>query len=158
MPHDPTPPDDRAREDSTCLSEGKAFPLLGPNYFASRAIANRFMAQFEDEHFKSLVDSFVEKFKDELWGDIQCWMLGDVECGLGDEIWHRIDRTVEALLSGEQWALSQYVTEKKYGDGEKIRMAIATLIPADLQDKRVADLEAANARLETELKWARKYL
>jgi hypothetical protein len=49
-------------------------------------------------------------------------------------------------MTGERWALERY-TLGKYGDGEKARAAVAAHIPKEIQDARIADLEAENKRL-----------
>lgn len=68
-------------------------------------------------------------------------------------MWHQIDESVKALLSGEGWALRRYMLADRY-DNVKIRAAVAAVVPVELQNARVADLEkelaevkADNARL-----------
>lgn len=135
-----------------------AYPSLGPNYEAGRIIAERFMAQFQEQQFRSLIDKFAGEFQDRLWSDLEASLLSDTESNLAGTIWRRVEATVEALLSGKEWALRQYVTDKKYSDGEEIRAAIAKHIPKELQDAQVADRDDKIFKLENENKRLREML
>ena len=141
--------------DQKFLDEGAEHPVLGPHYFAARAAAEEFMAKFEAEHFKPLAERFAEEFRDKLWGDIESWMLTDVESNLQGTIWRQIDDSVKALLSGERWALERYALGERY-DHEKIRAAVAKQVPEELQNKRIADLEHEVKQLREQLDWYRR--
>lgn len=136
--------------------EAKAEPYnnLGPNYFAAQTIAERFLKNFAVEHFEPLVKQFTEKFRDELWTDISSWLLADTESNLASEIRSRVDRSVDALLSGNPNYINQYVLGQ-YND-EEIRKAVAQHIPKELQDQRVLDLEKQVASLTECLKFYRE--
>lgn len=142
--------------DPAFVEQSECYNNLSPDYFASQAIARRYMAHFEAEHFKPLVDKLADEFRDKLWGDIDGWLLGDTESNLGGEIERRVSNTVRALLGGEQWALKAYALGSHYDCG-KIRSAVAAYIPKELQDARLADLEAENKKLKEELEWRRKW-
>ena len=137
------------------IDAAQGYESLGPAYFKAREIAERCMKDFEDEHFKPLLDKFVDEFRDALWSKIQYSLLGDTEMNLQSEMWRTIDNTVLALLSGEKWAMERYALGARY-EQDKVRAAIAKHIPAELQDKRIADLEAEVERLTNDLKWARR--
>lgn len=119
---------------------------LGPNYFAARAEAERFMASFQAEHFAPMIKKMAEEFHTKMQEDLEDHLLSDVECNLHTKMWHQIDESVKALLSGEKWALTKYALGARY-ECDKIREAIARHIPAELQDARIADLEAEIERL-----------
>ena len=129
--------------------------VLGPAYFKAREMAERFMKPFEDEHFKPLIDKFADEFRDKLWASVQDHLLGDTESNLQNEMWRTIDGTVFALLSGDKWALKRYCLGARY-EQEKVREAIAKHIPQELQDKRVAELEARVAELEGSLTYEKE--
>ena len=131
-------------------------PTLGPAYFAARSIAERATKNIEAEHFKPLVDGFVDKFRDAVWTSVQDSLMSDVEANIQHEIWQTVDATVKALLSGEKWAVERYCLGSRY-DQEEVRAAIAKHIPAELQDARIADLEAALAQAEEDVKRLREY-
>ena len=130
--------------------------ILGPAYFDARRVAERFMAKFEAEQFKPLIDKMAETFSERLWADLQSSMLSDIEMNIQGEIWRMVDNCVEALLSGNGWALEKYVLAGRYNDAE-IRAMIAKHIPAEIQDARIADLEKENARLNDSLSRIRRY-
>ncbi len=137
------------------IEEAASYQNLGPTYFAAQAIANRYMAQFEAEHFKPLADTFAEQFRDKLWGDLYAWLLADTESNLQSAMWRMVDDCVKAILSGEGWAMKRYALGEKY-ECDKVRETVAKHIPAELQDKRVADLEKENKRLQEELNWLQR--
>jgi hypothetical protein len=128
---------------------------LGPVYFDAQIVAERFMEKFRSEHFKKLADDFADKFRDQLWGDIDSWLMEDTESNLQSSMQRMVEGAVAALLSGERWALERYVLLTSRYEGEKIRAAVAKLVPTEIQDKRIADLEAENADLKERLENAR---
>jgi hypothetical protein len=65
-----------------------------------------------------------------------------------------VDDTVRALLGGNEWALKRYALGARHDHGA-IRAAVAKHIPAELQDARIADLEAEVDRLRKDLEWWR---
>lgn len=54
------------------VAASKGYESLGPAYFASRRIVERFMASFEAEHFKPLIDKAAKDFRPR-----RCKMQGD---------------------------------------------------------------------------------
>ena len=122
------------------IKDGEKYDNLGPAYMAARASAERIMAAFEDEHFKPLIDKFAKDFQDRLWSDVVSYLLSDTENNLQGEMWRHADNMVEYVLSGEEWAMKRFVLGERY-DCEKIRAKIASYVPIELQDARIADLE-----------------
>lgn len=140
--------------DAQDLASGAEHPVLGPHYFAARKAAEKFMEKFEAEHFKPLVDKAAALFTEKLWTDLENHLLSDTESNLHSTMWRQIDASVEALLSGQQWALDRYVLADRY-DCVRIREAVAKHIPAELADKRIADLEKEVADLKRALEYRR---
>lgn len=130
--------------------EGQKSPALGPAYFDARRVAERFMAQFEAEQFKPLIDKFTKEFADEMWKSVSDWLLSDTESNLQSELWRIADNCVKAILGGERWALEKYALGERY-DCDKVRETVARHIPQELQDKRVADLEEQVKKLQADL-------
>lgn len=137
------------------LRKGSESLTLGPAYFAARRTAERFMADFEAEFFKPLVDDFTKRFADELWGKISEWLLMDTENNLQHKLWHHTDEMVRHVLSGEEWAMKKFVLGDRY-DCEKIRATVAKHIPKELQDARIADLEAKLEQAKKDIAWLRR--
>lgn len=138
------------------LDEAAKYPELGPHYFAARKTAEEFMAKFEPEHFDPLIKKAADAFMMQMQESLEGWFLGNVESNIQGEIWRRIDDSVRALLSGERWALERYALGSRY-NCDKIRAAVATHIPAELQDARLKDLEAENDRLRKDIEIMRQY-
>lgn len=65
-----------------------------------------------------------------------------------------VDDTVKALLSGKKWALERYCLGSRY-DQDEVRRAIAAHIPKEIQDARIADLEAEVEKLNREIGYLR---
>ncbi len=128
------------------LAEGAKSPVLGPAYFDARAVVQRLMEKFEAEQFESFIQSFVDQFYSNLNDAVQEHLISDAEMNVQGEIWRMVDASVKALLGGEAWALERYALGDHYDDAN-IRETIAKHIPAELQDRRLADLQAENKRL-----------
>jgi hypothetical protein len=136
------------------IEQGTEMPNLGPAYFAARKSAEKFMAAFEAEHFKPMIDKFAQDFRDAMWSDVTAFFLSDTESNLQGEMWRHADNMVKHILAGEDWAIKKFVLGERY-DCEKVRAAVAKQVPTELQDARVADLEAQLARLKSDLDFYR---
>jgi hypothetical protein len=136
--------------DQEFVDQAKGYETLGPNYFSARKIAGDFMEKFKEEQFDELIKDAADKFHERLSNDLHDYLLGNTEGNLQTSIWRQIDGSVNALLSGDKWALERYALGSRY-DQEKVRAAIAKHIPAELQDKRIADLEAQLAEAKRAL-------
>lgn len=138
------------------LEKGEEYPVLGPHYFAARKAAEEFMSGFVIEQFDPLIKKASDAFYESMLENIQASLLSDVESNIQSVIWHQIDESVRALLSGEKWAIDRYALGERY-DCEKIRAAVASHIPAELQDARLKDLEAENKRLREDNEMLRRF-
>lgn len=137
------------------LEQAEKYPVLGPHYFAAREAAEKFMAAFEAEQFAPLLKKAADDFYGQLHERLENFLLSDVENNLQGTIWRQIDESVKALLTGQHWAIQRYALGERYDHG-RIREVLASLIPAELQDKRVADLEAEVKELKQSLEWERR--
>lgn len=137
------------------IKAGEQYDNLGPAYMAARASAERFMAAFEAEHFKPLIDKFANELQDRLWSAVASSLISDTENNLQSEMWRHADSMVEYVLSGEEWAMKRFVLGERY-DCEKIRAKLASYVPKELQDKRIADLEKKVAELQESNDWLRR--
>jgi hypothetical protein len=136
------------------IAEGAEYPSLGPEYFAAKRVSERAMAKFQDEHFKPLLDAFVDQFGVALWDSVRDHMLVDTEMNMQSEICNMVEGTIRALLTGEEWAMKRYPF-CDYRDGDKIRKRIAEHSGDEIALQRIADLEKQVARLEEMLDNAR---
>lgn len=140
--------------EQSSIDKGADYPSLGPAYFEAQRIAEQAMAKFEEDHFAPLAKKFTEEFYELAEDAIRGSLLSDVESNIQSNIWRTVDATVEALVGGDRWALERYALGDRH-DHVKIRAAIAGHIPAELQDKRIADLEAQVASLTKSLDFYR---
>jgi len=137
------------------IDKGAEHITLGPAYFAARKTAERFMASFEAEHFKPLIDEFTKRFRDEIWRNIDEWLISDTENNLQHRMWQHTDSMVKHILAGDDWAMKKFALGERY-DCDRIRKAIALHIPKELQDKRIADLEEENDKIKKEIEHLRR--
>jgi hypothetical protein len=136
-------------------TEAQKHPTLGPHYFTSRRVAEKFIADFQPEHFKPLVDEFSKQFADRLQSDLENYLLSDAECNLQSSMCRMVDDVVGALLSGKKWAIDRYALAQTY-DAVAVREAIAKHVPAEVQNARVLDLETEITRLKKDIEWLRR--
>lgn len=137
------------------IEAAEGYEVLGPADFAARDISKRYMEKFQSEHFKPLVEEFAKQFRDKLWGDVTDFLLSDTESNLQGRIWQMVDEIVLALLGKHEWAYKKYALGSRY-DCQEIRAKLAALIPKELQDARIADLEVEIKELKQSLEWARR--
>lgn len=134
------------------IASGNEHPTLGPEYFAARNAVERYTKHFQEEHLKPLAEEIGKAVQEKVWDDFRDWLLADTESNLQSSMRHMVEATVNQLLGGHKRQLDRYVLTD-YGDGEKIREAIAKLIPDEVAAKRIEDLEKENARLRESLRW-----
>jgi hypothetical protein len=128
------------------LDKAAEYPSLGPHYFVARDVAEKFMAGFEAEHFEPVVKKAADDLYSALHERLESFLMSDVESNIQGTIWRQIDESVKALLSGQRWALERYLLGPKY-EHDKIRAAVAKVIPEELQNARIKDLEEEIERL-----------
>lgn len=137
------------------IAKAENYPSLGPAYYAAWRVCKRAMVAFEAEHMKPLVEEFAKQVQDVLWDSVRDSLWSDVEMNLQGQMWDLVDRTVKALLTGERWALEKYALGSRY-DCAAIRAAVASHIPKELQDLRIADLEAVVAQQKETIEFLRR--
>ena len=137
------------------LKQGAQHLTLGPAYFAARRVCQAHLEAFEAEHMRPLIQKFTKELADEVWTTVQDSLWSDTEYNLQGQMWRMVDQCVLPLLSGEGWAVGKYALGERY-DCEKVRATVAKHVPAELQDARVADLEAEVKKLREQLEWARR--
>jgi hypothetical protein len=134
------------------LQKAETHPTLGPAYFAARRMAEALMAGTESSPFNAVVKKCVDEIQTAVYEYAEDWMRDDMENNLRLYMSDMVERTVKALLTGEEWAMRQYPLSQ-YHDGEKIREAVAKHGGDVLLMARIADLEKEVARLTESLKW-----
>ena len=135
------------------IAESQKYETLGPAYFEAREIVDKHMAKFEPEHFKPLIESFTKQLQETLLDSLHNHLLTDTEMNLHGSMYRMVDDCIEAILSGDVWALKRYALGKY--NQEAVRQAVAKYIPQEIQDARIADLEKEVASLRDTLKFYR---
>lgn len=141
--------------DQQFLDKAEEHTALGPHYFAARHVAEKFMGDFQNEHFEPLAKKFADEMYDKVRQQLEDFLLSDTESNLHSFMWRHIDESVKALLSNQEWAIKRYALGPRYDHG-KIRETLAALIPVELQDARLKDLMEENERLRKDNEWLRR--
>lgn len=135
------------------LAQAEQYDGLGPAYFAARRACESAMAAFDAEHMKPIVKKASDDLYEQLLETVQDHLWVNAEMNLQGKMYRMVDECVQALLGGREWALKRYVLGQY--DCDKIRAAVAAHIPKELQDARIADLEAELKRVKSDLEWFR---
>lgn len=130
-------------------------PTLGPEYCASNRLAEAMLEKFSVEHMKPLVDKVADEFRNKLWDDVRDWLLTDTEQNVAGSVRYMVEQTVQALLTGTEWAMERY-PYANYAKGEDIRRAVAKHGSEKLLMARIADLEAELAKAKETISWMRR--
>jgi hypothetical protein len=120
------------------FAESQNCKNLGPQYFASRRVAERVLADFTPEMFEPVVKTLVDQIADQFWSTLRDNLLADTEYNVQGALWSQVEGTVCALLTGEPWALRRYVLAEGI-DGQRVRRAIVEHCGAELRDKERRD-------------------
>lgn len=134
----------------------KDYPTLEPEWTRGREKAAQVMAQFEAAHFKPILKTLSDAMTEHLWDLLRDFLLSDTESNLEGHMRHRIETTVQALLGAERWVVNKYVMDQ-YDGGKMIRKTLAALIPQELNDARIHDLETELATVRKELQQEREW-
>ena len=138
------------------LQGAEQHPTLGPEYFAARRVMDRFMSSWTEEHLEPLAEEITkavtEKIRDKVWDDFRDYLLIDTELNAQSEIRSMVSGTVEALMSGKEWAMRRYPLAEGY-DSHGIREAVAKHVGDKVAAARIADLEAEVKRLKDNLSY-----
>jgi hypothetical protein len=137
------------------IDASKEYPTLGPAYYSANRFATEFVIGAEGEQFKPVVEKIVKDIHDELWTRVADSMVYSVESAVQSHIWQTVDSIVRHLLAGEKWAIKKYALGERY-ECEKIRAAVAAHVPKEIQDARIADLEAELTRVKSDNEWLRR--
>lgn len=129
-------------------------PILGPEYCASNRLAEAMLEKFDTEHLKPLVDKAADEFREKLWDDVRDWLLADTEQNVSGAVRHMVEQTVQALLTGRQWAMDRY-PYADYSRGDDVRAAVCKHGGDTLMSRRVADLEAELAKRDETIRFLR---
>ena len=130
-------------------------PILGPEYRASQRFAEGIMRDFRNEDLEPFIKSFVDQVQDKLWDTCRDWLLDDTETNVAGAVRDMVEQTVNALLTGKEWAMSRY-PYADYSKGEEIRAAVAKHGGDKLLMDRIADLEATIAKRDEIIEFLRR--
>ncbi len=137
------------------IENAKDIEYLGPAYVASHRIVEAALEKLEPEAFKDIAKPFVDAVYEKIQNAVESSILFDAQYNISGQVKDAIDGAINALLSGEEWALRQYVTEERHNNmAPKMRETIARLLPDHIMAARVADLEKQVERLKSQLDFA----
>ena len=130
-------------------------PVLGPEYRASQRFAEGVMKDFQDEHLQPLMKIIADEVQDKLWDVARDRLLQDTETNVHGAVRDMVEQTINALLTGKEWAMQRY-PYADYSKGEEIRKAVAVHGGDELLMRRIADLETEVAKKEETIQWLRR--
>lgn len=130
-------------------------PTLGPEYRASLRWAEAIANELNEEALRPLIDDFTKQFAEKLWDSAASSLLSDTEYNMAGSVRHMVEQTVQALLTGQEWAMARY-PYADYSKGEEIRKAVAKHGGDNLLMRRIVDLEAELAKKEETIQWMRR--
>lgn len=137
------------------LRKAETAPTLGPAYFAARRMAEALMVGTESSPFEKVAKRCIDEIQTAVYQYAEDYLRDDMESNLQNYMCDMVERTVQALLTGEEWAMRQYPLSQ-FHDGEKIRAAVAKHGGEPLLMARITDLEKEVARLTESLQWYRR--
>ena len=140
--------------ESEDVKAAEQWETLGPGYYAARRVAETVMRGSDTEPFAAMAEKCRDEIYRAVYDTIETHMLADLEINIQGHISRMVDDTVQALLTGQPWAMERYPYHA-YSRGEEVRAAVAKHGGETLLMKRIADLEKEIERLRESLKYAR---
>lgn len=137
------------------FAKAETYQVLGPAHYSARRMAEELMQGTESAPFKQVADKCIDEIRTAVYEYVEDHLRLDLELNIGGHVRDAVERTVRALLTGEEWAMRQYPMAQNH-DGEAIRKAVAAHGGESLLTARIADLEKEIARLKEDLNWYRR--
>jgi hypothetical protein len=140
------------------VAKAKDFASLGAPYFAAQRIVGAALDGLPDNVLQPIVKKFTDAAYEAIQEAVEASIWSDAEHNLQGKFWSGIDEVIDALITGQPWALERYglCAERYTSRAEDIRKAIAAHIPREIMDARIADLEAEVAKLKETIQWLRR--
>ena len=130
-------------------------PVLGPEYRASARFAEGVMKDFQENDLQPIIKMVADQVQDKLWDAARDWLLSDTEVNVAGAVRDMVKQTIDALLTGKEWAMRRY-PYADYSRGEEIRAAVAKHGGDELLMRRIADLEAIIAKRDETISYLRR--
>ena len=137
------------------IAQAAGYESLGPAYFAAQRAVKTLMQGVESAPLTKIIKKCADDLTQGIYQYVEDEMRNDLELNLQGYIRNMVERTVHALLTGEEWAMKQYPLAK-YHDGEAVRAAVAKHGGEPLLMLRIKELEAHVERAES-LRVCREY-
>lgn len=112
-------------------------------------------AALKSEHAKEIADVVAKQVYDRIQEVVEASLWSDAEMNLQGKMWSMVDEMIKGILGGDLAAMKRYTLGHRY-DCEAVRKAIATHIPQEIMNARIADLEAENKSLQDALRLERE--
>lgn len=135
------------------VKAAEKYETLGPAYYAARRVAEIVMRGSDTLPFEDVAEECRDLIYRKVYDTIETHMLCDLEINIQGHITRMVDDTMQALLTGQPWAMERYPYHA-YNRGEEVRAAVAKHGGEPLLMKRIADLEKEVERLRDSLRRA----
>ena len=126
----------------------------GPAYYAARRMAQQLCAGMDAQPLKKVADTVIDQVRTAIYDYVEWYLRDDIEANLQHHIQRTAEATVDALLTGQPWAMDRYPLNS-HRNGEEIRATVAKHGGDALLMARIADLEKEVARLTEDLRFYR---
>lgn len=130
-------------------------PALGPEYRASLRWSEAVTATLDPDQIKPIIDKAATDLQAAIWDATVDHLLCDTKHNAAGAVRYMVEQTVEALLTGKEWAMQRY-PYADYSKGDEIRAAVAKHGGDELLMRRIADLEAELVKKEETIQWLRR--
>ena len=134
------------------IGQARNYEVLGPAYFTARRVAEHVTSGVEAAPLQKVAAKVIDDIRTAVYEYVEDHMRSDLESNLQSHLTDMVDSTVNALLTGEEWALNRYPLSKRY-DAVGVRAACAKYGGESLLMLRIADLEKRVGELAESLRF-----
>ena len=129
--------------------------VLGPEYWASERAADELVRMvLPQEALDAIAKEAAKAVSEAVFGRISEFLWdGVLEHNMQLKAYQMVGDVIEAIISGNKALAQRYALDRF--DQFGVRKAIAELIPDEVAQKRISDLEEEIVMLREQLKWSR---
>tara|TARA_R110000822_G_scaffold27507_4_gene82061 strand:+ start:491 stop:949 length:459 start_codon:yes stop_codon:yes gene_type:complete len=132
---------------------------LGAEYSAANRLSEVFLSEWTEEHAEGLAEDvmrpIMDVIYDRVWGAFRDSLLSDTEMNIQSHMRDMVEKSVTALIGGQEWANIKYIKPGAYRS-EDVRATLAKLYSDEIKDGRIADLEREVENLRQKISYMRR--
>ena len=136
------------------FEKSKGWRSLGPMYDTARRITDVVISSLQEKQFKRIVEEASKSIADQINERVENSLWLDLDHNLHGRFWSGVERVINGIICGEEWALEAYVgPNSPMAYRASVLEAIAKHIPEQIEAMQIdllkKDLEQANRLLDT---------